>query len=312
MNSVLELLGGIICAFVGGELFLRGVLGISEWLRIPKAVTAATLAAFATSSPEISVAITAALEGNPAIALGDALGSNIVNVALILGIVLCMGPMPFNWKSTRREYLFALFVPLLLLAALRDNTIQRWEAFAGLGTFVLWLLLVLREALHQRAMTVSTVSWKKGIVAIVLGGFGLAFLVLAGRLIVAGASGIGAMLELEPFVIGATMVAFGTSAPELATAVVAKLRGHHEVGIGTILGSNIFNCLFIVGLTASITPFGESLKAVLPSIIIGVLAVALLTPIRQQNLGRARGLLLLLLYGVSIVCVVMFQKPIAH
>lgn len=305
MHPILELLIGIACAFVGGELFLRGVVGISEWLRVPKSVTAATLAAFATSSPEISVGITSALEGQPTIALGDALGSNIVNVALILGLVLCIGPMRFVWKTTRREYGFALTVPFIIMLALMDGTFERWEAIACLGIFAFWLLLVVREALHERSMVVSTTTWKEGLLALVFGAIGLTFLVFAGRLIVSGASGIGTMLGMDPFLIGVTMVAFGTSAPELATAVIAKLRGHDDVGIGTILGSNIFNCLFIVGLTATIQPFTESLKSVLASILIGVLAVVLLTPMREGLLGRFRGVLLLLVYAMSIVWAVM-------
>lgn len=308
MHPALELLLGILCAFIGGELFLRGVVGISEWLRIPKAVTAATLAAFATSSPEVSVAVTAAYEGNPAIALGDALGSNIVNVALILGLVLCMGPLRFDWATTRREYLFALLVPFLILLALLDGSFSRWEAFGCLGVFAFWLLLVLREALHQRSMVVATVTTKQGLGAVGLGIVGLALLVLAGHLIVNGATGIGQLLRMDPFLIGATMVAFGTSAPELATAVVAKLRGHDEVGIGTILGSNIFNCLFIVGTTAAIRPFQQEIRLVLSSLVIGIVAVMLLYPLRAGTLGRGRGIVLLVLYAISIALVVMTQQ----
>jgi cation:H+ antiporter len=308
MHPSIELLLGILCAFFGGELFLRGVVGISEWLRVPKSVTAATLAAFATSSPEVSVAVTAALEGNPTIALGDALGSNIVNVALILGLVLCIGPLRFEWKTTRREFLVALFVPFLILFALLDGTFARWEAGLCLATFVGWLIFVVRDALHQRSMVVATMTTKQGLLAIVLGLAGLGVLVLAGHLIVSGASGIGQLLQMDPFLIGATMVAFGTSAPELATALVSKLRGHDEVGVGTILGSNIFNCLLIVGTTAMIRPFQQELRLILSSLVIGVVSVVMLTPLRQEKLGRGRGVVLLLLYALSIAVAVLTQQ----
>lgn len=300
MDPVVELLLGIVCAFAGGELFLRGVLGISAWARVPRAVTAATLAAFATSSPEISVAIIAATDGKTELALGDALGSNVVNVALILGLVLCIGPLRFEWRPSRQEFLFALVTPFLILAILADGRFSRAEAVGCLVLFGVWLLLTLREALRERAATPATVGRREGAKAVGLGAVGFALLALAGRLIVSGATGIGTRVGLDPFLVGVTLVALGTSTPELATAVVSKLRGHDEVGVGTILGSNIFNCLFIVGLAAVIRPFDEPAAHVLPSILIGVTAVALLTPLRSSVLGRRRGGLLLAVYAASI------------
>lgn len=300
MSPTLELLFGVVCAFAGGELFLRGVIGISDWARVPKAVTAATLAAFATSSPEISVAVTASLRGQTPVALGDALGSNIVNVALILGLVLCVGPLRFDWRPNRREFCYALAVPFVVLATLLDGRFTRWEGVFCLGVFAGWLYLVYHDARRQRSAVERTVGTRQGVIAEVFGGVGLSVLVLAGRLIVSGAAGVGTAFGLDPFLIGVTMVALGTSAPELATAVVAKLRGHDEVGVGTILGSNIFNCLFIVGLAGVIGPFEEPLAHALPSILFGGVAVACLAPVTGPTIGRPRGLLLLGLYAASI------------
>jgi cation:H+ antiporter len=311
-ESVWQLIGGVVCAFLGGELFLRGVVGLSDWMRIPKAVTAATLAAFATSSPEISVAVTAALEGKSPIALGDALGSNIVNVALVLGLVLCIGPLGFEWRPNRREFVFALVVPFVLGMSLLDGRFAQWEAIVCLVLFAVWLGLVVRDAVRQRADITTTVTPQRGVIAALLGAVGLVFLVLSGRLIVSGATGVGTTIGLDPFLIGVTVVAFGTSAPELATAVVAKVRGHDEVGVGTILGSNIFNCLFIVGLAGLIGPFEEPLAHVLPSLLLGVVAVACLTPGRGPSLGRGRGLILLALYVGSILLAWFTQREIIH
>jgi cation:H+ antiporter len=295
-----ELLTGVLCAAGGGELFLRGVVGLSDWLRVPKAVTAATLAAFATSSPEISVAVTSALAGSPRVALGDALGSNVVNVGLVLGVMLCIRPTPFDWSATRREFGLALVAPLLVLAALADGHLARVEAAVGLAVFGTWLLLVLQDALKARHGTAPSVTRRQGLVAAGQGAAGLVLLVVAGRLIVAGATGIGAMLGMDLFLIGATVVAFGTSAPELATAVVAKVRGHDDVGVGTVLGSNIFNCLFVVGLAAGIRPFDQPPWGVLSSVAFGVLTVACLAPGRRAALPRSRGVLLLALYAGSV------------
>lgn len=301
MIAILCLLGGILFAFVGGEFFLKGVVGLSDWLRIPKAVTAATLAAFATSSPEISVAITSATAGQPEIALGDALGSNVVNIGLVIGVLLTLGPVRFDWAKYRREYLTALFAPLLLLALLADGKLSRLNAGLMLTMFVVWLLCVLRDAFHQRDAVETTVTGQTALKATGMAVVGLAALILAGRLIVSGGVTLGAMLGISPFIVGVTVVAFGTSAPELATAVISKLRGHDEVGIGTVLGSNIFNCLFIVGLAGSIHPIGQSVASLIPSLVFGVLTVFTLTPFRGPDLGRGRAVTLLLLYAGSIL-----------
>jgi cation:H+ antiporter len=259
------------------------------------------------------VAVTAGLKGTPQIAMGDALGSNIVNVALILGIVLCIGPIAVNWRESRREFYFALGTPFLIVFILLDGVFARWEAILCLGVFLGWLGLVLREALQNRRGTESSCTRREAILAILCSIAGMGCLVLAGQLIVEGASGVGRAFNMDPFLIGATMVAFGTSAPELATAVISKIRGHDEVGLGTILGSNIFNCLFIVGLTSTISPFAEPLEHVIASILFGLLAVLCLAPLGAKKLGRARGVVLLIVYVLSIAAAWALSKDLpAH
>ena len=294
MYPVLEFLGGVVCAVIGGELFLKGVLGVSGWLRIPKAVTAATFAAFATSSPEISVAITSALAKEPQIALGDALGSN-------LGVLISLGPISFLWAAYRRVFLTALVAPILLCLLLLDGDLSRTDAAVCLGVFSCWFLWVLRDALRARDGIESSATGKQAMLAVAYGLAGLAALVLSGTLIVSGGTALGEMLGVSTFLIGVTVVAFGTSSPELATAIISKLRGHDEVGIGTVLGSNVFNCLFIIGLAGIICPFPQAVSAVLPSVVFGVLTILALSPLKNSTLGRGRGLLLLGLYAASIL-----------
>lgn len=304
------LLAGVVLAAVGGEIFLKAVLGLSAWLRIPPAVTAATLAAFATSSPEIAVAVNAGLQGKGELAVGDALGSNIVNVALILGLVLCLGSLRFDWETHVREYLWAMAAPFLVILALVDDFFSRWDAALFLGLFGFWLFRLTRSALRQRARREPgtggpTVSpW----MPVFMGISGMLLLSTAGRLIVLGASGIGEALGMSSFLIGATLVAFGTSAPELATALIARVRGHDEVGVGTILGSNVFNCLFVVGMTGMVGPFGLQGRAVLPSILLGMTALLLIIPITGNQLHRTRGYGLLGVYMLSILAAWMESR----
>ena len=300
-TAIFELVVGIFFAFAGGELFLRGVLGIAAWLRIPKAIAAATLAAFATSSPEVSVAVASAWQGSPQIALGDALGSNVVNVALILGLVLWLGPLPFDWLAVQRDYRYALVAPLLIGLIALDGHFAVWEGLGLLCVFASWLVLTYRAARDQRESSSTAAEHPHPWLASLLSLVGLGFLILAGNWIVSGGSEVGRWLGMSPYLIGATMVALGTSAPELATAVIAKLRGHDEVGVGTVLGSNIFNSLLIVGLACSISPFQQSTGSIVASLLFGLLSVLALWPDRHQRLGRWRGLLLLGLYVLSIL-----------
>jgi len=304
---------GILCAALGGDLFVRSVVLIATWLRVPSALAAATLAAFATSSPEISVSINAGLQGTPQIALGDALGSNIVNVCLILGLLLCIAPVPVEWSRIRREFLWAMLVPVWIGILLVDGNFSRLDGLLSIGLFAFWVGSVVIAALRYRDPDMQSMTdWRLGIRGLVLAAVGLALLIAAGRLIVWGASEIGRALGMTEFLIGATIVAIGTSAPELATAVLAKLRGHDEIGVGTLLGSNIFNCLLVASLAGVITPFAESLRAVLPSLIFGIVGVALLWPGRSTHLNRYRGIGLLAVYVLSVLIVWRLQTGPGH
>lgn len=303
MVDVLALLLGFICAGAGGELFVRGIVGVARVTRVPPGIVAVTLAAFATSSPELAVAIHAALEQTPEISLGDALGSNIVNIALILGLVAAVAAIHVPKDSLRRDYPAALLVPLLIGALAYDGTLSRADGVALLVTFVLWLTLTVIEAWRRRSAAASVLGETRPWLATVQCAIGLSLLVAAGRLIVIGALGIAATFDLDRFVIGATLVAIGTSVPELATALISRFRGHDEVGLRTILGSNIFNGLFIIGVAATITPIRVNWNEVALTLIFGFIAVAAIFSGLGGTIGRRHGLLLLTLYITSVLVV---------
>jgi cation:H+ antiporter len=291
--NIAILVMGVLTAALGGELFVRGSVGLAAWARVPAGLIGATVAAFATSTPELSVGIQAALDGRPELALGDALGSNVVNVAVVLGAVLVLGPMRTGRRDIRRELSFAITAPILTLLALVDGHLGRAEAVVLLGVFVVWIVSVGRAAMHQRSAAADVVgeTSRPKVVLNVLAGLG--FLVLAGRLIVTAAKGLGTDLGLDPFVVGATLVALGTSAPELATALVARRRGHSEVGVGTVLGSNVFNNLWIVGVVALIRPVQTSVSEVLLAVGACLVALLLVVPLRNGVVPQWRGVALL-------------------
>jgi cation:H+ antiporter len=293
----------VACAAGGGELFVRGTVGFAKTLRISPGIVAATVAAFATSSPELTVSITAALHGTPRIALGDALGSNVVNVALILGSALLLGVLHAPRGTVRRDFPTALIVPLATGVLFIDGELSRGDGLVMICMFLVWLIAVIRDARRERSAVEEVLGAHPPGRALLEGGLGLVLLIAAGRLIVSGASGIASAYGLNDFVIGATVVALGTSVPELATTIISRLRGHDEVGLGTILGSNIFNGLFIVGVASTITPIKIGLAEVAPALVLGLVAVALTYPSRGGVIDRRRGLMLLAVYAVYLVAV---------
>ena len=287
---------GCVCAFLGGELFVHGLVGLANWGRLPRSVVAATVGAFATSSPELVVGVTSALQGVPEIALGDALGSNIVNVALILAIPLMMYGVNATRDSVVRDLPFALTIfPVIGLTVL-DGVISRWEAVILLVVFAVWVGSVVMFALRHRTDEGEHLTPGEVRMVFACGVVGLATLFLAGQLIVTGATGLATAAGLPAFLIGATIVALGTSVPELATVVIATFRGHQDVGLQTILGSNIFNCLFIVSTAAFIHPIAVAWSTVALALATGFFVTLLVAPAWSFRLGRWRGFALMACY----------------
>ena len=303
-NDLLALVAALPVAALGGASFLKGVLGMAAWLRLPKLLVATTLAAFATSGPELAVSSLAALAGKPEIGLGDALGSNVFNVGLILGFALLFGALAARIEEIRRDLVLALIVPVLTLTLALDGTLSRAEGALLLTLFALWLTLVARQAIAQRRDATADAGPSGRLAhAWLFLLAGLAALILAGRLFVTGASGIAVALGVHPYLIGVTVVAVGTSLPELVTVLLSRLRGHDDVGLGTLLGSNLFNGLAIVGVTATIHPIRAPLGEVAAALAFGLLTVLLMLP-SAGTIPRRRGLALLAAYAVFVVVTV--------
>jgi len=296
MHHTLALLLGVICAGVGGELFVRGAVSLATWARIAPGIVGATVAAFATSSPELAVSITSALNGTPQIALGDALGSNVLNIALILALAVLISDIKCSRDSVWRDLPVAFLAPVLTGILAFDGELSRIDGAMLLTAFLAWIVLTVLEARRQRSAAEKVLGVHRLGPAASSAAAGLACLIGAGLLIVYGARGIAEALGLSEFIIGAIVVAIGTSAPELATAVISKLRGHDEVGLGTILGSNIFNGLFIVSVAALIHPIAFDPASIRVALTFGLVAVLLTLPGKKNIIGRGRGVLLLLLY----------------
>jgi cation:H+ antiporter len=309
VSDYLFLLTGIACAAFGGELFVRGTSGVAAALRIAPSIVAVTVSAFATSSPELSVAINSGLVGKSSLSLGDALGSNIVNISIVLGITLLISGIPVGSEVLKRDVPVAILAPLLTAILLIDGVIDRLEGVFMLAIFVAWMATTVTQALKNRAPSNGKVTATDRFMPWVQVVAGLFLLVAAGRLIVISTTGIASDFGIDDFIIGATLVAFGTSVPELASTVLAKIKGHDDIGVGTVLGSNIFNSLFIVAVAAIIRPIRVPLTEVAPALFFGVLSLLIALPQRSTGLVRRRqGVLLVLMYSVYVMTLFFFSR----
>lgn len=289
---------GVALAAAGGELFVRGTVGLAERSGIPPALIAVTVAAFATSSPELVVAIDSARAGVPQIALGNALGANVVNLALVFGLVLLIAPTKLTRASPRRDLPAALALPAATALFSATGALSRVAALGLATVFVVWLTLTVREmAAHAGDVPPRPRRggslWRWVLVALA----GVAMLWAAGDAIVAGASMLAKRHGWDPFVVGATLVALGTTTPELATMIVSRLKGHDEVGAGTLLGSCMFNGGLIIPVAALITPIPTDLREVAIPLGAGVVSILVLLSVRGPVAGRTHGALLVGCYA---------------
>jgi cation:H+ antiporter len=297
MFDWLLLAAGLGGAILGGDLFVRGAARISARAGISTAFLGATLGALATSFPELSVALVSALEGRPEISLGDVLGSNVVNISLVLAIGLCFSPVHAPRETLRLDYPVAMLVPVVLFLMAWDGQISRNDGFFLLGSFALWMAAAVRLSIRERhAANTESLQNGTGIPA-ALGG--LALLGGAGQFIVTAAASIAGTLGISEFSVGATLVAFGTSTPELATLLIAKSRKHTALGLGTILGSNIVNGFLIAGVAASISPMEIKWAVVAVSLGAGLATTIVILPNREGWIGRWRGPILLACYAAT-------------
>ena len=298
--SIFFLVLGLLLAAVGGERFVRGSVGLASWLRVPAGIVGATVAAFATSSPELTVGVLSALNDRSDLAFGDATGSNMVNLGVVLGIALVAGGVFASWIQVRREVLGFIGALLILAVSSVDGRIGRGEATVITLIFVGWLTWVVRDARRERSE--AGILGDIGRTRIVVDVFvGIALLVVAGRLIVIAAKDIGESLGWSQFLVGSVIVALGTSTPELVTTLIALKRGHVGVGIGTVLGSNIFNSLLIVGIAGLISPIEVEWRPSLIALCGALIATLLIIPRRDRGFTRTLGFRLIAVYAIYVV-----------
>ncbi|MDN2565003.1 calcium/sodium antiporter [Aquibium sp. A9E412] len=258
--SVFLLLAGLALLVIAGDYFVKGSVGLAERIGVPALIIGLTVVAFGTSAPELFTSVQASLWGSPGIAVGNVVGSNIANVLLVLGLPALIAPIVAHGAGVRRNLAVMLVVTVVFMWLLGNGHIGRLEGlalFLGLCAFIGWQIL---EGMNGRAMPehdfhdeVGDAPGRPGRITAYLlaGAIGLP---VAAQLTVKGATGIASTFGISDAAIGLTIVAIGTSLPELATTFMAALRRSAAVAIGNVVGSNIFNAAGIMGLTALIAP----------------------------------------------------------
>ena len=251
MTYVLFVLG-LAALFFGGEYLVRGASAIARHFNLSPMVIGLTIVGFGTSAPELLVSVQAAMAGQPAIAIGNVLGSNIANILLILGVSAVIAPLLIPVRQIWRDLGFMLAATAIIWWMLLDGTVTRFEGgilVAGLMVFLATAFLT-GKVEEEEASLGDIPQWKAW--AMTLGG--LVVLVIGARLLVDSSTQIARAFGISEAVIGLTIVAVGTSLPELATSVIAAIRKQTEIAVGNIVGSNIFNIFGILGITALIIP----------------------------------------------------------
>lgn len=317
---------GVALLYYGAEFLVRGGVSLALRARISRLVIGLTLAAFATSAPELVVSIDSALRGSADISLGNVIGSNICNVALVLGLCAVLHPMPFHANLKRFDLPVMMFAVLLLTGFyFLSHGINRWEGaffFLCILTYTtLNVILSKKQEAKKAAEGEADQGAESGIdpeveesmnkplgvpLAVLAVAGGVAMLVLGAKSFLISAVAFTNALGISEAVTGLTIVAVGTSLPELATSFVAALKGENDIAIGNIVGSNIFNVFCILGIVPVISPLmGQSIRGVDFVVMLGVSGALFLFGVFGKRLNRIQGALLLLTYIAYTAYLVM-------
>ncbi|MEL5878557.1 calcium/sodium antiporter [Cereibacter sphaeroides] len=290
---------GLLGLFFGGEFLVRGAANVARSYRISPMVIGLTIVGFGTSTPELLVSLNAALDGASSIAVGNVLGSNIANILLILGLTALIYPVAVDGRRVWKDLAFMVGATVLLWIMLLGDGLSRVEAgvlVAALMGFLVSSFLSGRTEEEETDPEALTPVWKSALIT--LGG--LVVLMVGARLLVDSSTQIARSFGISEAVIGLTIVAVGTSLPELATSAIAAWRKHSEIAVGNVIGSNIFNVLGILGITGLVLPIQgldpRFLREDMPWVL-GCSLLLVLLAFALKGVPRWAGVLLLLAYG---------------
>lgn len=315
MTDILFVLAGLAVLIAAGDATLRGAVGLSRRLGLSPALVGLTVVGFGTSAPELVVSVQAALEGRPGFAVGNAIGSNIANSFLILGAGALIRPLLCEPRAMRRDGGAMLAVTLLCVLIALTGRITAWQGtlmLLVLGGFIAWSYRQDRKwadlpaALHEKEANILTNIPANGLLIGALLAAGFIGLAAGAMMMVDGAASLAQQIGISDAVVGLTIFAFGTSLPELVAAMTAAARGHTDVAVGNVIGSNIFNILGILGTASLIAPlpFDASIRAVDIWVLLGASLVLVPILMTGWRVSRREGAVLLACYTAYIASIV--------
>lgn len=313
--TIVLLIIGLIVLIVGGDYLVRGASSIALRLHLSPLVVGLTIVAFGTSAPELLISVQSALKGSPDLAMGNVIGSNICNLALVLGLTAVISPVKVHPNSIKIDWPMTMGASILLFLVVREGLLGPIEGVIFLISISIYLVLIIIQSrkdvksqkLKSKEEDIPDAPSKqiwKDIIFIVIGCVALFY---GSEWFVSSAKDLALSLGVEERVVGLTVVALGTSLPEMVTAAVASYKGETDLALGNLMGSNIFNILSILGITAIIKPIFVH-EVILNKDIIWMLMITLMIlplMIVRREVGRADGIVLLIVYAVYVYTVVV-------
>lgn len=323
--SYIFLIIGFFLLIKGADIFVNGASNISKKLGIPSVIVGLTIVSLGTSAPELAVSIISSIKGSNELAVGNVLGSNLFNTLMVLGVTTIIMPLTIKKSEVKRDFAINMIVTILFLILTftkvlggKDNYISRGDGIIlliGCISYIVYLILSVKTGkvesieLQEELAVESTaeINIIKSIANLIIGALGI---VIGGQCVVNSATAIATSLGMSEKLVGLTIVAMGTSLPELVTSVVAALKGEEDIALGNILGSNIFNILLIIGVSSAISPIVVSnnlifdfVFLIIVTLIIGIMIFT--SKSEEKRFGRKEGIILVSFYILYMIYIII-------
>ncbi|WP_316636630.1 calcium/sodium antiporter [uncultured Ruminococcus sp.] len=320
MQMVLQivlLIAGFVALIKGADLFVDGSSSLAAIFKVPSIIIGLTIVAMGTSAPELAVSTSAAINGSNEIAVSNVVGSNLFNLLMVLGICALIKPLPLDNVIKKRDFPFSIIITIALFVALGvgvlkstefatvkmgDNvtTLERWMGIALIAIFVVYIIVLIRSALKNKTEgeAVKQMSPLKSVLFVLIG---IALIVAGGHFVVESAKYIAAAFGMSETLIGLTIVAVGTSLPELVTSVVASRKGENGLAVGNVVGSNIFNILLILGVSGTIHPIRVNFASMIDIAILIAVSILVFIFALRNKINRPQGAVMILIYIATMV-----------
>lgn len=311
--NILFLLVGFVLLVKGADYFVEGSAAVAKKLKVPGVIIGLTIVAMGTSAPELAVSTSAGIAGSNALAISNVIGSNIFNLAVVLGVCALMSPVVVDKGIMKRDFPISIFVAVLLAffagdmflmgnrsqttnGILMTGSINRWKGIVLIALFIIYIIMTVISALKNRLEGEEIEELSNAKCAIFIIG-GIIAIIFGGQLVVTHAKAIAAFFGMSETLIGLTIVAIGTSLPELVTSIVASSKGQNGMAIGNVVGSNIFNILLILGVSSSINPIPVGFESLIDLCVLIVLSLLVFIFCKSgKKLGRLEGGLMVAAY----------------